>query len=372
MTQLPRVAHIIAPAPVGGAEQVVLDLTESLTREGVEAHLIPLLDLDADQHPFLDAVPPSVPTHPVRVPPRAYRQERARVKALIHELGIEVVHTHGYRADVIGGSAARAERAATVSTAHGFTGGGVRNRLYEWMQRRALRRCDGVVAVSEPLRDILVGKGVPDSRVRVIPNARGTPRGVLDRAEARRSLGLSESDFEVGWVGRMSREKGPDVMLDALVWAVESGRAPSLAATFVGDGRERAGLEERSRTGVLEGRVRWLGRVPNASRYLLAFDVLVLSSRSEGTPIVALEAMALGVPLVATHVGGVPHLVGPGSGLLVQPENPQKLGDAIVAVLEDREGASQRAEVARHRVQERHSTESWARDHTKLYLQVAP
>lgn len=370
MTHLPRVAHVIAPAPVGGAEQVVLDLTEALVQEGVEAHLIPLLDQDADRHPFLDAVSSRVPTHPVRVPPRAYRQERARVRALLRELGIGVVHTHGYRADVIGGSAARAEGAATVSTAHGFTGGGVRNRLYEWMQRHALRKCDGVVAVSEPLREVLVAKGVADSRITVIPNARGAPREVLDRTEARRSLGLSESGFEVGWVGRMSREKGPDVMLDALVWAVESGRVPSLAATFVGDGRERAGLEERSHTGVLEGRVRWLGRVPNASRYLPAFDVLVLSSRSEGTPIVALEAMALGVPLVATHVGGVPHLVGSGSALLVQPESPQELGEAIVAVLEDREGASQRAEVARHRVEERHSPESWARDHIQWYLQV--
>jgi glycosyltransferase involved in cell wall biosynthesis len=367
-----RVAHVIAPAPVGGAEQVVLDLTEALAQERVEAHLIPLLDPDANQHPFVDAVSPLVPVHPVQVPPRAYRQERARVRALLRELGIAVVHTHGYRADVIGGSAARAEGVATVSTAHGFTGGGLRNRFYQWLQRCALRRCDRVVAVSEPLREVLKERGVADSRISVIPNARAQPRGALGSAAARRHLGLSDSGFHVGWVGRMSPEKGPDVMLDALRRVAESGRAPALAATFVGDGRERARLEERSRTGVLEGRVRWLGAVPNASRFLRAFDVLVLSSRSEGTPIVALEAMTLGVPLIATRVGGVPHLLGSGSALLVQPESPEELGQAIVAVLDDSEGASERARLASQLVKGRYSPASWARAHIKLYLQVVP
>ncbi len=105
-------------------------------------------------------------------------------------------------------------------------------------------------------------------------------------------------------------------------------------------------------------------------RCLRAFDVVVLSSRNEGSPMGALEAMALGVPLVATRVGGVPHLLESGSALLVPPEHPEELGKAIAAVREDREGARQRAEVARERVESRHSPPVWARAHLELYLQL--
>lgn len=368
-----RVAHVMAPGRVGGAERVVLDLTAALAASGIETHLIPVLDEGVSRHAFFEEAEgrdAGVPVHPIRLPPRRYLREMRTVRRRVAELGADLVHTHGYRADVVAARAARQAELATVTTVHGFTGGGLRNRLYERLQRRSLRSCDAVVAVSRPLADELRADGVPAERLHVVPNARALPTDLLSRAEARRRLEVPDDAFHVGWIGRMSREKAPDVMVAALEALASREDALSFRATFIGDGPERADLGERTGRGDLQGRVRWPGELPDAARLLPGFDVLVLSSRTEGTPIVALEAMGTDTPLVATRVGGVPDLLGEGSALLEPPEDPEALAAAVKKVHDDPEGAARRAETARRRLDEVASPERWARRYADLYRAV--
>src|SRR5206468_931748 len=136
------------------------------------------------------------------------------------------------------------------------------------------------------------------------PNAWRRIAPALDRDAARRTLGIPREDFVVGWVGRLSVEKGPDVLLEALPHLNTVPLTISLIGG--GTGAEQRALRARADKLGVADHIRWHGVVPDAERVYTAFDVCVLSSRTEGTPVVLFEAMAAGVPVVATAVGGVP------------------------------------------------------------------
>lgn len=362
---LPTILHVLAPAEVGGMESVVHLLTRGLVAAGtpVHAHMITLPGHEPSLAAQLREV--GVDVHLTAVEGRRYGLERERTRTLCRELGIDVVHSHGYRPDVIDVPAARGLGLPVVSTVHGFTGGGWKNAIYEWLQFRSLRRMDRVLAVSRPLVDLLARRGVPRDAIRLVPNAFAPAEPPLDRTSARRELGLADDDGPVvGWIGRLSREKGPDVLVRAA--AASTGGARWVV---IGDGPERAAAEELS--GALNAPVTFAGMVPAAGRLVNAFDLLVLSSRTEGTPIVALEALAAGVPVVATRVGGVPDLLADGTGVLVDSERPAELAAAVDRLLSDRAGSAEIGERGRQRVEERHAPGPWVERHQALYAEVA-
>lgn len=356
-----RIVHLTAPAAYGGLERVVEALAAGQAARGHAVHLVAIVDPGAEP-PLLDAVRRAgVEVHAVAPPPRAYRQERAEVRALLARIRPDVVHTHGYRADVLHGGVARSLGIATVSTVHGFTGGDWKNRLYEAMQRRALRRFGAVAAVSVPM-----ARQLPGAPVTVIRNAWWPAAPPLSRREAREGMGVGDGTFAVGWVGRVSREKGADVLIDAL---------PHLAGlpyrvVVVGDGPERDAVTRRAADLGVAERVDWRGAMPQAGRRMPAFDVFVLSSRTEGTPVTLLEAMAAGVPMVATSVGGVPDAVSPAEALLVPSEDPRALAAAIRAVHDDAAAAAARAARARLRLETDHAPGPWLDAYEDLYRRV--
>jgi glycosyltransferase involved in cell wall biosynthesis len=125
----------------------------------------------------------------------------------------------------------------------------------------------------------------------------------------------------------------------------------------IGEGPERPDLEQRVRDAGLADRVRFHGEVLDAAACFRAFDLFVSSSRTEGTPIVLFEAIAAGVPVVATSVGGVPDVLGPDQALLVPPEDPSALAAAIREALAEPGAASVRAENAMRRLGEHYALE---------------
>ena len=161
MSDGPSVLHVLAPMREGGLERVVTMM--SVGQKASSVHVAAVVEPSApNPHPFLVQLEAfGVPVTRIVVGARSYVQEYRALSALVARLQPRVVHTHGYRADVIGGAVARAHRVPTVSTVHGFTGGGIRNRLYEWAQFFALRRADAVIAVSAPLVQRLGENGVP-------------------------------------------------------------------------------------------------------------------------------------------------------------------------------------------------------------------
>lgn len=361
------VLHVVAPAAVGGLERVARALAGGLRARGHEVHAALVLDRDASDHSFARALArDEVPVHVIRASRRAYIREGRRVAALCRELCPDIVHTHGYRPDVVAAAAARMAGIPTVSTVHGFVGGGWRDRLYERLQRLALRAADAVVAVSRPLAEALSRSGVPRDQVTVLPNAWAPNGPRVSRAAARRVLGLASDAYVVGWVGRLGREKGPDVFVDALARL----RDVPLAVAVVGDGPDRRALWRRAAAQRVDTRVVWCGVVPDADRLFRAFDLFVLSSRTEGTPLVLLEAMAAGVPIVATAVGGVPDVVTPHEAWLVPPEDAEALAAAVRRARCDPHDARRRAAAAQRRLDAGFALGPWLDAYEAVYRRV--
>ena len=202
-----RVLHVLAPAEAGGLERVVESLAAGLQAQGEEHHVTAVLN-HRPEHPMVAPLRAAgVTVHPLPVPPRAYRVERMGIESLCRQVHPDIVHTHGYRADVVDAPIARRLGIRTVSTVHGFTGGGWRNRMYELLQRISLRQFDLVVAVARPLAAHLARIGIPAPRIRIVPNAWCPNQLPLSAHHARTTLGVPCNRFHLGWVGRLSWEK---------------------------------------------------------------------------------------------------------------------------------------------------------------------
>jgi glycosyltransferase involved in cell wall biosynthesis len=358
-----RIIHLLAPAPFGGLERVVEMLAVAQRAAGHEVHVVVSIAPDPTDHPFVTTLRQrEVPVIEIRGSARAYRHEYRQLKQVFARLQPDVVHTHGYRSDVLGWLGARGRPIALTSTAHGFTGGGgLKGRVYEWIQLSAWRAHQAVIAVSRPLVLKLTAAGIQADRVHLLPNGWGRGAELLSRQEARQALGLPVEATLVAWVGRLSREKGADVMIDAVPFL-----PAGVTLVMVGDGPERALLEPRTAQPGMAGRVIWQGMVPGSARYLAAFDAFALSSRTEGTPIALFEAMAARLPIVATAVGGVPDVVTAREAVLVPSEDPAALGAAITRIFEESATAT-RVDAAAARLEEEYGVEQWVRRHDEIY-----
>lgn len=358
-----KVLHLVAPAPFGGLERVVYALSVGQKRKGYDVRVITLLETGATE-PYIvgELRHADIPVIPVINPPRSYRTQRRSIRDVCRQFSPDVLHSHGYLPDVLAASLGATFHAARVTTVHGFTGGGWRNRLYEWIQRRSFARFDAVVAVSRKLARELAS--VASNRaIHTLPNAWTSVEELLPPESALATLQLSKDVFNIAWIGRISREKGADVLIDALPALHDL----AIQVTFIGEGAERPKLERIARELEVEGSVSWRGEVPRAARLLPAFDLLVISSRTEGTPITLFEAMHAGVPIVATSVGGVPDVVSSNEAVLIQPEDPAALASAIRRVHDTPADARVRAVHARNRLESEFAAAPWIDSYGRIY-----
>jgi glycosyltransferase involved in cell wall biosynthesis len=214
-------------------------------RQGLDVSVISLLvPGNAAGHPFSRPLKPAgVRVHELEFPSKAVFRERRAVRELLRMICPDVVHTHWYRPDVLHATTARRLGIPTVTTEHGSSKLGGKTAVYEWIQRASFRRFQAIVAVSMPIAERLVLEGVPRSKVHLIPNGWAGGVDFLDRASARRRLGLPNDRPVVGYVGRLIPAKGPDVFV---VSSREAVLAPPLAngircaLTAPADSAERA------------------------------------------------------------------------------------------------------------------------------------
>lgn len=362
-----RILHLLAPAEVGGLETVVADLARGQAGLGMTVMVATLIGDSGRLGPWAARLEGGgVGVSSLVVGGRNYLAERRLVRRMLERWGPEVVHTHGYRPDVVDAPVARGRGIPTVTTAHGFTGNGMKNRFYEWLQKRAFRRVDAVVAVSRRLAMDLSLAGVPEAKLHIVPNAFSPAVAPLDKESARIELGLDQSRTVVGWIGRLTPEKGPDHMMRAFSMRGD----PRAALVMIGEGWMKADLRRLAADLGLEDRVLFPGIVPEASRLLRAFDVLALSSHTEGIPMVLLEAMWAGTPIVARAVGGVPEMLSPQEALLVESVDEEALAEGLRLALSDPDAARTRADRARVRVVRDFSPGPWVARYLDIYTQV--
>jgi glycosyltransferase involved in cell wall biosynthesis len=234
--------------------------------------------------------------------------------------------------------------------------------------RATVGNAQAFVAISSPIEQELRAVGAEPSRIHRLVNGvdllRFRPAADGERAQARVALGLSPTAPLVSYVGRLSHEKGVDVLLHA--WPLLLQQVPGAELLLAGDGPARGALEAQVLALGLGRAVHLLGAVSAPEQVLLASDAAVLPSRTEGLPVALLEAMATGLPVVATSVGGTPEVMDAETGQLVLPEDPPALAQALARALRSRE-AQAAAVRARARIESLHGAAEVAARHLALY-----
>jgi glycosyltransferase involved in cell wall biosynthesis len=265
----------------------------------------------------------------------------------IRRIRPQILHTHTAKAGAVGRTAAllsgEARPPVIVHTFHGHVLRGYfdpfRTRFFMETERALARHTTKLIAVGPQVRDDLVDLGIaPADRFTVIRLGIDLEGRVLgadqERAGMRRLLGLPDSRFVVGWIGRMTAIKRVPDVVRAFQGLIERGIDAALV--LVGDGPDREDVETVAAELGVARRTYFLGYQRDVRPYYAMFDTLVLPSANEGTPVVAIEALAAGRPVVATRVGGVPDVVTDGKdGILVEPDNVEALTDALATLAVD-------------------------------------
>lgn len=326
---------------MGGQERVALDLAAAQARLGHEVSAVSLAPLP---HGVLasEFLARGITVH--SVPKRASFDLRtvARLARWLRSERIDVVHTHNPQPLAYGAPAGRLARAVVVHTKHGVNPEGGRKL---WLRRIGGHLADAYVAVSDATAEVARhNRECLRRRLHVIPNGVDLEAYRPDevaRREVRAELGIPDGAWLVGTVGRISVEKDHAL----LVRAAGPLLGPNVRLIIVGDGGELANV--RAMAKAYEPWVTLTGVRHDVARVLASFDTFALSSRSEGLPLALLEAMATGVPVVATTVGGVADVVDHGSaGILVPPGDEDALRRGIARLIAspaDAEGLGRRA-----------------------------
>lgn len=283
----------------------------------------------------------------------------------------DVIQTHAVKSHFLARMAGLPRMAPWIAFHHGYTSTSWRTLLYNQLDRWSLPSARQVLTVSEPFREELAAKGVKRARIGVIHNAIRADWGAAARdAETARGLrdqwGIPRERPVALIVGRLSREKDHIALVRAVRSVIERRE---VQLVIVGEGPERGAIETEVRALGLGAYVTLTGQRTSAEPFYGIAAVAVLSSRSEGSPNALLEAMAAGVPAIATRVGGIPEIVEDGtSALLVPAGDAAALAKAMLRILVDEPGLGEAlARKARSLALERHTPAERARRLSGIY-----
>ncbi|HZT90908.1 MAG TPA: glycosyltransferase [Gaiellaceae bacterium] len=375
-----RILRIIARLNVGGPALHVSYLTRRLDEIGYETTLCAgrvgpgegSMEYVADE---LGVAPVFVPELQREISPFIDAAAVRRLVQLIRETRPHILHTHTAKAGAVGRMAALlagpSKPPVVLHTFHGHVlrsyFGATQTHAFRALEAGLARVSDALIAVSPEVRDDLVGLGVaPADKIAVIRLGLDLGRRLEGSLVARAELALPDDAFVVGWFGRMTEIKRVDLLLES--FARLRRDVPEAVLLLAGDGPLRERLETQARELGLDGSCRFLGFRQDVGPLYGAIDALALTSANEGTPVVAIEALAARVPVVATDVGGVRDVVAPGrSGFLVPSGDSRAITDRLAELARDRELRRRLGEAGRLHVLPRYSVDRLVADVDTLY-----
>ncbi|MGO9144349.1 MAG: glycosyltransferase family 4 protein [Streptosporangiaceae bacterium] len=329
----PRVAFVLGSAAGGTATHVAM-LAGGCRRSGLD---VCAFGPRATRELFPESA--GIVFRPVEISarPRPVHDAIAvtRLRGLLGRLRPGVVHAHGLRAGAIAALAllpasARGLAPPLVVTVHNAAPGGrLPDLIYRLLEAVVARRSAMVLCASRDLAVRMRALGARKADLAVVP-ARRRP-AAEPAAVARARAGIAANEPVVLASGRLARQKGIDVLLTALSSWPAPGRPPLLVVA--GEGPLRSVLARQADAAALP--VRFLGQRDDIEVLLAMADVVAVPSRWEGQPLIVQETLQAGRPLIASRVGGIPDLTGDEAALLVPPEDPCALADALAAVLGD-------------------------------------
>ncbi len=369
----PRILHIRDSGGMFGGERVILTLGRNMDRGLFDFSLLCMDRGDGRSGHLLSAARRcGIRAESIAVNGRLDMRALKRLRSFIQDHGVSLIHTHDFKSDFYGLLSTRGLSVKRVSSAHGSTRDSVAKRLYlAFNEYLVYRGFDRVIAVSEDLKERLSGKLLDPEKIIVIQN--GLDLSLLDICSGGPEPplpGVGQAGSVVfAVIGRLYPDKGHSYFLKA--FAELAPEAPNITGLIIGDGPERRNIEARIESLGLKGRVHCCGVRKNMKQVYGSIDCLVIPSLTEGLPYVMLEAMASGVPVLATAVGDIPLLVRDGlTGCLVGPGDAASLAEKMRSFLAMSSSVKAMAEQGRKLVMKRYSAPMMVQKTQKLYLSL--
>jgi len=402
-----KILYIITQSELGGAQKNVLDLATELKNK----YEILVAAGNEGGGQFFEALRKNqIPCARLRYLRRSinpYFDLRAllEIKRLIQKEQPDILHLHSSKAGILGSLAGRlsasSKKLKIIYTVHGavFTAAfsAATQKIFLWLEKYTAQFKDKIICVSANDKKLwLEHKAAPENKLTVIHNGIDVKKiEFLPREEAREKLddrlprlsstspqansGQTASDKIlnlndkklkiVGTIANFYPEKGLSYLIKAAKIINKNTMAPEAIFLIIGDGRNRKELEEMIKERNLEKKFFLIGALPQAAKYLKAFDVFVLPSIKEGFPYVLLEAMAAGLPIVSSLVGGTPEIIENGqNGFLILSKNPKILAERIADILDNPELATRLSQTGQEKIKE-FSIEKMVQETEKVYLE---
>jgi glycosyltransferase involved in cell wall biosynthesis len=398
-----RIAHVTASPNFGGVERLILEVAGVLERTRDVKHIVASFSEGGNAKSFLDVA------EKLGFTTCRLRHDMPRLVAATFELirllkrhDIQLLCAHGHKARMLGWFATQWLRIPIVGISHGWTGESRNVQLYERIDKWMHRRMNHVVCVSQGQADKVIRFGTPADRVSVIYNAIRLDRfdkpsdisyrhcleamfpktfstsvNLQDQERSSTDVGgeqpvednTGKPKWIIGAAGRLSPEKGFDVLIAAAGQLVRAGL--DVGVVIFGEGVLRESLQKQIEETGIAASVSMPGFTDQLDQYMGHFDLFVQSSHTEGMPSVLLEALAARTAVVATQVGGTGELIVEGStGLMVPPNNPNALAEAMQKVLSNDELRRTMEENGRQRVEQCFDLEDQAEQYWKLFCRL--
>lgn len=283
---------------------------------------------------------------------------------------VNLVHSHGYKANIFSHLALHSERMPRVTTSHGTRLLDLKLVFYNYLDRLLLRRFDRVVCVSPELREQALHSGVHTEKVSVIDNGIDVEEfTTLSASGGRELLQLRPEDVVIGTVAALSLEKGQRYLIEATASVCRD--IPNIRLVFVGDGPLAVDLKSMARDAGLENKVKFTGIRRDIVMLLHAFDIFVLPSLQEGLPMALLEAMSAGRAVIATEVGAIPRVITNGTdGLLVPARDSAALAKALGKLAVNPDMRQSLGIRAKEKIIREFSAKRMAEEYSRVYQQA--
>jgi glycosyltransferase involved in cell wall biosynthesis len=361
----PKILQLSMSGPLYGAERWILALLRHLDPTMGEHHLAVIVDEPDMPIPMLaNANTLGIICHQINAPGKLSQSAIGALRRLIIDQGIDIVQSHGYKADLIALLAARGTQACTLATPHGWShNAGWKLRLYEALDRLSFRYFDAVAPLSEGLHHELAKTSALQDKLHLIPN--GVDLAEVDAPTILPPLlgKLRQSGPVIGYVGQLIMRKDLTTLLRAFA---QLPRHDS-NLVLVGAGDAQRELAELAKALAIADRIHFTGYREDRLAWMRGFDLFVLPSLVEGMPRCLMEAMALSVSVIGSDIAGNRDLITHGeTGLLFPPGNVAQLAKMIDAGL----GDSNLGRNARQRIYERHSAKTMATSYEALFAQM--
>ena len=369
-----RVLQFITPSGFYGAERWILALVNNMSASRVSYDLAVTRESDRQDLSVADYFPKDAGI--VHYLPMTGRFDLRVVRRLVHiirERRINVIHTHGYKSDILGLLAAWWAGIACVSTPHGFSNQvSFKLRAFIRVGILALRFFDRVVPLSDELMDDMKRFNIPEGKLMFVRNGvdlREIDAKMSKKANEPMTARSSGQTFKLGFVGQMIPRKGiPDLLT---IFDDLHRTHGNTALQLLGDGRQRLELEHMATQLDSHGAIEFLGFRHDRLDYMSDFDLFVMTSSLEGIPRCMMEAMAMGIPVVAYDIPGVDKLIDHDrTGLLVPHGDRTALVEACRSLIDDPDLAARLATAARHKIESEYSAEIMASRYEHLFAEL--